>query len=76
MTLAIGVLGAAILLIFFTLGQFGKLKTDSLWYGVGNFIGALLLTYYAYAIQSWPFVVIESIWALVSLKDVLHDLKR
>ncbi|MBY0539391.1 hypothetical protein K2P56_03080 [Patescibacteria group bacterium] len=67
MILLIGTLGAGILLFFFSLLQFKILQSSSLWYIAGNFLGAVLLAYYAYAIESWPFLVIETLWALVSL---------
>ena len=76
MVLLAGVIGAAVLLLFFVLDQFGKIKNDTLWYDGGNFVGATLLAFYAYMIGSVPFTVIEVAWALVSLRDVLKDLRK
>lgn len=76
MVLIVGISGAAILLLFFVLAQFGKLKSESLWYDGGNLVGAALLALYAYLIDSLPFLIIETIWALVSLRDVIKYFKK
>ncbi len=76
MTTIIGVVGAGVLLLCFAVSQFKLLSVDSLPYDIGNFIGALLLTYYAYLIGSMPLLVIEAVWALVSLRSLLHHWKK
>lgn len=76
MTLAIGTLGAGILLVFFISNQFGKLHSQSFIYHLGNFVGATLLAYYAYVIGSWPFFVIEVLWAFVAVKDIVFASKK
>lgn len=70
----IGSLGATIILIFFLLNQFHKISIDSIWYDVFNFLGSLLLVIYAYLLSSWPFFVLNIIWATFSLKDIFTDL--
>lgn len=67
----IGTIGAGIILILFILNQTNKLKNDNLYYDLLNFIGSLLLIIYASMLYSWPFVVLNFIWAIFSLKDVI-----
>ena len=69
----IGALGAFIILIAFILLEIGKLSSESMWYDVLNLIGGALLAYYAWLLQSWPFLVLNGIWTLVALRDVLRD---
>lgn len=72
----IGSLGAALILIAFVLGQTHVWKDTYLSYDLMNAIGAILLIIYAWIGAAWPFVVLNFVWALVSLRDVVIDLKR
>ncbi len=76
MVVFIGTSGAFIILVFFLLNQFHKIDRDSIWYDLGNFIGSGLLVVYAYLISSIPFLVLNAVWALVSLRDIFSDAKR
>lgn len=67
----IGILGAAIILVFFILNQSGKLSRDSWQYDLGNVVGSGFLVGYALLIDSWPFVILNAVWLLVSLKDLI-----
>ncbi len=75
MTLATGILGAAVILVLFILNQAQKVSNKSLWYDLGNFLGSFLLMLYAYLLFSIPFLILNGVWALVSLKDVVADLR-
>lgn len=75
-TLVIGVLGAGLLLVAFVLNQFRMLDRESLTYDALNFVGGALLVWYAILLQSIPFLVLEGVWAIVSLRDVLLRLAR
>ena len=72
----IGTLGASIILIFFLLGQLRKIDVDSIWYDGCNFIGSAMLVLYAYLLSSIPFFILNMVWALVSLKDILRYSKK
>ena len=76
MTIIIGTLGAFIILVFFILEQLNKVPNSSLLYDAGNFIGSALLVAYAILLSSIPFAILNGIWALFSLKDVILDLIR
>lgn len=76
MTIIIGTLGALLVLVFFILEQLNVLKNSSLIYDAGNLIGSALLVTYAILLSSVPFAILNGIWALFSLKDVILDLKK
>ena len=69
-TTLIGVIGALLLLIAFIGNEFKKLSVESWTYDLLNLIGGVLLAWYALLIGSWPFLVIEAVWALVAFRDV------
>jgi hypothetical protein len=67
----IGIIGALIILIFFGLQQVHKISADDWRYDLGNFIGAILLVLYAVMIVSWPFGILNTVWAFVALRDLI-----
>ncbi len=75
MIIFIGTAGASIILVFFLLNQFHKIDRDSVWYDIGNFIGSGLLVIYAYLLPSIPFLILNAVWALVSLREIFSDAK-
>jgi hypothetical protein len=64
-------LGVVILLIGFLLNLYKKISADSKLYALCNFIGAGLCGFSSYLIRFYPFVVLESIWALVALSSLI-----
>lgn len=74
--LLVGILGMACILVAFLLEQRGVWKNDDLRYDLVNFIGSLLLVIYAIDGRSWPFIVLNAVWGLYSLRDVVVDLRR
>jgi len=73
--LILGILGAALILTAFILDQTHVWKDTDLIYDVVNLAGSSLLLYYGAVSGTWPFVILNSVWALVSLRDVFIDLK-
>ena len=67
----IGITGAVLILLGFLLNQINVLKTSNVFYDFINFLGSFLLLIYALILQSVPFVIVNTVWALFSLKDVL-----
>lgn len=65
-----------ITLTAFLLNQIGKVDKDDFSYDLLNAMGAGLLILYAFLIKSWPFFVLNLIWALISAKDVIVDVKK
>ena len=72
----IGTSGATLILIAFILNQTNRWKGEYFIYDFTNFIGSALLIAYAILLSSWPFLVLNLVWAAVSLKDIFTDLKR
>lgn len=68
-----GVIGASIILLAFSMNQLGKWPSDSKSYDWSNLIGSLILTVFAVLTNSIPFVVLNSVWFLVSLRDLIKS---
>lgn len=75
-TLIIGISGATVILTFFLLNQTHKISNDSLVYDGANFVGGLLLIVYAALLLSLPFIILNIIWTLFSLRDFFRGLRR
>ena len=73
-TMSLGIAGVVILLTVYVFNQFNILKNSGVLYDGGNFVGASLLVMFAYEIGAWPFVVLELVWAAVSLRDLIRDI--
>jgi len=67
-----GSLGVAILLLAFLLNMLKIIKTDSLSYLLLNFIGAGIACFASWLIPYFPFVILEGVWAMVSLVSLLR----
>ena len=74
MFLLIGFIGMVIILGAYLAEQTGKLKKTDFSYDFLNLIGSLALVAYAWSGQAWPFLILNSVWALFSLKEVVKDL--
>lgn len=72
----IGSIGAALILVAFILNQLNKWKKDDLKYDLVNLIGSIILIIFALMISAWPFLILNSVWAVVSLRDVIKDIKK
>ncbi len=73
----IGFSGSILALIAFLLNEMNIWKSDDVSYDFLNFLGSFLLFFYALSINSIPFLIINVIWGLFSLKDViLYLIKR
>lgn len=72
----LGIAGMILILLAFIMGQTKRWKDDDLIYDLTNFAGSLLLVIYAIAGNAWPFIILNSIWGLYSLHDVIADLQN
>ncbi len=75
-TVTIGVIGMIFLLTAFALNLFKRVTQDSSLYYIFNIIGAGLLAYYAYALNSIPFLVLEIAWILFAIYKLTFFNKR
>jgi hypothetical protein len=62
----IQVVGAMLILAGFAAAQFGWLRVDSVTYLVLNLVGSVVLAWLAYDERQWGFLLLETVWALVS----------
>ena len=74
--LIIGTIGMVMILVAFLLIQNHKLSVDGLAYDLLNCIGCGLLVISAWPARLWPFIILNGIFALYSLRDIIwSDLK-
>ena len=71
-----GIAGMLLILLAFFMVQSHTWSQDDLIYDFVNFLGSLLLVIYGVAGHAWPFVILNSVWGLYSLKDVLADMMK
>jgi glucose uptake protein GlcU len=74
--LTLGIIGMALILLGFFMTQSHKWSQDDLKYDLTNFVGSALLVYYGIIGRAWPFVILNGVWGLYSLKDVFVDMKK
>jgi hypothetical protein len=67
--------GVSILLIAFLLQILKVIRVESNSYSLMNLVGAALAGISAWMINFMPFVVLESVWVLVSLFNLLKNIK-
>lgn len=72
----IGSLGVLILLLAFALNLLNKLTEKSIAYLTMNFIGALMAAWYAYTGKIIPFVILEIVWAITALVNLILVIKK
>lgn len=72
----VGIAGTGIILIAFLLNQFGKWSTESRSYDVANAVGSLILVVYAIMLDSIPFTILNSVWFIVSFRDVVRSFRK
>jgi hypothetical protein len=68
----IQIAGSLLILAAFAASQAGRLPIDSQLYLVLNFIGSAILAVLAWIDQQWGFLLLEGVWALVSLYSLVQ----
>jgi len=67
----IGFLGVFQILLAYVLNVTGKVSNTSLAFITLNFIGASMACLASILLKYWPFIILELVWALVSLYSLL-----
>jgi hypothetical protein len=70
------VLGALMILVAFALAQWGVLDQKSRRYLVLNIVGSAVLAVDAALGQQWGFLLLEGVWAIVSVASLVGVLRR
>ena len=70
---AVSLVAACIVLVAFYMQQQGRWTATERRYLACNFVGTAVLTVVAWIGSQWGFVLIEAIWALVSLRGLLRS---
>ena len=76
MIAAIGWIGATGLLLAFVLSSRGKLDNQGIPYHLINAVCSVLLIINAYAASAYPFIVINTFWAIASCFSIGSALHR
>jgi hypothetical protein len=71
----IQVIGALLILAGFAAAQFGALRVDSVLYLVLNLAGSVVLAYLAAIDDQWGFLLLETVWAIVSAWSLIRVLR-
>lgn len=69
----VGIVGTGIILVAFVLNQLGKWSAESRSYDVANAVGSLMLVGYAVMLDSIPFMILNSVWFIVSFRDAVRS---
>jgi hypothetical protein len=69
------VIGALLILVAFAGAQFGRMSTQSRAYLVLNLVGSAVLAVLAVYEQQWGFVLLETVWGIVSAWSLVQSLR-
>lgn len=72
----LSLLGAFLILLGFAMLQFGRWQAQQPAYLWANLLGAGLLSAVAWIEQQWGFLLLESVWTVVSALSLLRSLRR
>ena len=71
----LSLIGSLMILTAFGATQFNKMTPSSMPYLLLNFVGSLILTVVAVVEQQWGFLLLEAVWAAVSLWSIVRLLR-
>jgi hypothetical protein len=72
----IQIVGALLILVAFGAVQFNRMSPDSRLYLTLNLAGSIILAVLALSASQWGFVLLESVWAIVSAWSLISTLHK
>ena len=73
----IGIIGMLFILVSFVLDEFwGKFNQNTKIYNIFNIVGAGMLIYYAFSLDGWPFVILNTVWVVAAAIKLVKILKK
>lgn len=72
----LGTIGVLQILLAYFLNVIGSVSSKSLAFILLNLIGASMACFASVLLKYWPFIVLEGVWALVSLYSFINYLSR
>lgn len=76
MTQLVQAVGSLLILVPFALAQVGRMPTDKIPYLALNAVGSTALAIDAGITRQWGFLLLESVWALVSVIGIIRHALR
>ncbi|HEV8673998.1 MAG TPA: hypothetical protein VGX21_08130 [Methylomirabilota bacterium] len=73
---AISIAGALLILGAYAANQLAILDRRDRTYNLLNLVGAVVLTVIAFRARQWGFVLMESVWAVVSIPPLFGVIRR
>ena len=71
----IQVVGAILILVAFAAVQFDRMRPDSRVYLALNLVGSAILAVLAWTGSQWGFLLLETVWAIVSARGLVAALR-
>ena len=71
----IGFIGVFQILLAYILNVIGKLESKDLTFILLNLIGAIMACLASILMEYFPFIILEGVWAIVSLVSLLKHLR-
>ncbi|PKQ45052.1 CBU_0592 family membrane protein [Confluentibacter flavum] len=71
----IGFIGVFQILLAYFLNVIGKISNKSLVFILLNLVGATMACFASILLKYWPFIILEGVWALVSLYSLIEKIR-
>jgi hypothetical protein len=71
----VSIVGALMILVAYGANQAGWLDRTRLLYSALNFVGSAILAVIAWGAAQWGFVLLEGVWAIISVPPLVRGLR-